>query len=124
MPNVGDFIPRPPLKGFPTPRGIVSSLEERETREEMKTLAEKLNHLPPEAQVTEVVGAKLSLDEFRVLLTYWKPFDWVVERIRGRLKRLEGWKPPLPPKAIEEAREAKAIAKGLEALRKKWKPLG
>lgn len=80
--------PRLPWKDLSAPGGILEGLVRKETREEAKRIAERLKGLPPEKQIP--ILAELDPDTFRALLEFYRPVDWIVERIVGRMRRLGG----------------------------------
>ncbi len=68
------------------PKDSLTRLEEKEVDTRMRALAKSLSSLRQE-EVVDVLS-ELDLGEFRVLLKYYMPSEWVVERVHGRRLRM------------------------------------
>lgn len=58
----------------------------KESMQEAKKRAQTLSRQSPEEQIS--ILSELPVADFRLLLKYYKPQDWMVNRIMGRRRRL------------------------------------
>ena len=76
----------PRLPWSEEPLDSIERITLREERTEMQTLGRLLEGLPPERQISLL--AELDTGSFRILLDYYRPTGWVLDRVIGRRRRL------------------------------------